>query len=221
MNATLPSLTLLLALAAGCSQPEGAFPGECDDGLDNDGDGISDCDDPDCFGESVCDGESDADADGDTDSDTDADADADADTDIGYEGWETFEYGYGSGAGFRNCTLRWEMYGTPTSPCPGCEWAFEVDAIYDRSGSTDDGTCANLAADASYGYGYESNYNGYGEFLMYQYGSSWYAWAYAELNGSNFSYYVGYEDYPYDYGGEYPGYYYTNIWSGTATISGL
>lgn len=36
------------------SQPEGAFPGECDDGLDNDLDGDYDCDDSDCAADPTC-----------------------------------------------------------------------------------------------------------------------------------------------------------------------
>ena len=218
----IPFLALTLTLLAGCSQPEGAFPGECTDGNDNDADGVTDCDDPDCFGTDECEGgEGDTDTDSDADSDTDADADADSDTDAdvdSYEGYETFDYGFGPGYGYRACSLYWDASGTPVSGCTGCEWAFDVFMSYDRGASTDDGTCAKLAANASYGYGYMEDYSGYGSFLMYQYGSDWYAWAYASFSGSNFSYYTGYEDYPYDYGGAYPGYYYTNMWAGEATV---
>jgi hypothetical protein len=164
--------------------------------------------------------ETDTDADADADSDTDADADADADADYTtYEGYETFDYGYGAGAGFRNCSLRWDASGTPTTGCTGCEWAFNVAMTYDSGASSDDGSCASLAANASYGYGFAYDPYGYGiDFLMYQYGSTFYAWAYASFSGSDFSYYTGYEDYPYDYGGQYPGYYYTNMWAGEATV---
>ena len=231
--------TTLLALLVGCSQPEGSFAGECSDGADNDADGVIDCNDPDCYGTSECDeadadadadadtdtdtdsdADSDADADADADSDADADADADADTDteMDYEGYETFDYGYGEGAGFRSCSMYWDAKGGEITPCTGCEWAFEVSMTYDAGASTDDGTCASLAMDASYGYGYDADYQGYGSFLMYRYGSNWYAWAYAELVGSEISYHVGYIDYPYDSGGSYPGYYYTNYWSGAATV---
>ena len=34
---------------------EGRSAGECSDGADNDGDGLYDCDDPDCFGSPDCD----------------------------------------------------------------------------------------------------------------------------------------------------------------------
>ena len=60
---------------------EGREPGECADGADNDGDGLYDCDDPDCGGSPDCSGEADADADADADTDTDTDSDADADAD--------------------------------------------------------------------------------------------------------------------------------------------
>jgi hypothetical protein len=93
-----------------------------------------------------------------------------------------------------------------------------VAMTYDARASTDDGTCTSLAVDASYGYGYTEDYYGYGSFLMYQYGSAFYAWAYATFDGTHFDYYVGMEDYPYDYGGAYPGYYYTNLWQGSALI---
>lgn len=54
----------------------------CQDGIDNDGDGFTDCGDTDCLGVPACssDTDSDADSDGDTDSDTDSDSDADTDT---------------------------------------------------------------------------------------------------------------------------------------------
>jgi len=72
---------------------EGDEAGECEDDADNDMDGLFDCDDPDCFGASVCeeadtdtdsdaDSDTDTDSDSDADSDTDSDADTDADTDV-------------------------------------------------------------------------------------------------------------------------------------------
>jgi hypothetical protein len=62
---------------------EGRYPGECDDGADNDGDGLFDCNDPDCAGAPVCDEDTAVDSppEGDTDTDADSDTDADADTD--------------------------------------------------------------------------------------------------------------------------------------------
>ncbi len=77
----LRSLPLFLFLAVACSQPEGSFPGECEDGEDNDRDGKVDCQDADCAGAAACESDTDTDAEGDTDTDSDADADTDADAD--------------------------------------------------------------------------------------------------------------------------------------------
>ncbi len=65
---------------------EGRYSGECEDIADNDGDGLFDCDDPDCASAPNCqETDTDADADADADADTDADADADTDVDTGTE----------------------------------------------------------------------------------------------------------------------------------------
>jgi predicted extracellular nuclease len=80
----LPFLALLLPtlLLTACSSPEGSFPGECEDGKDNDNDGQTDCGDSDCAGNAACaEGDTDTDTDADTDADADADTDADADAD--------------------------------------------------------------------------------------------------------------------------------------------
>ncbi len=74
------SSLLFLLLSAACTPSEGREAGECSDAADNDGDGLYDCDDPDCAGSPDCD-EADTDTDADGDTDTDADADGDADTD--------------------------------------------------------------------------------------------------------------------------------------------
>jgi hypothetical protein len=64
---------------------------ECQNGLDDDGDDLTDCDDMDCFmndpacqsdGDSDTDNDGDTDGDGDTDTDTDTDVDTDTDTDV-------------------------------------------------------------------------------------------------------------------------------------------
>ena len=47
MHRPLP-LLLLLPLTACAALPEGSFPGECFDGVDNDADGATDCDDAAC-----------------------------------------------------------------------------------------------------------------------------------------------------------------------------
>ena len=70
------TLVLAAVLACGCSLvgSEGDQDGECNDALDNDGDDLYDCDDPDCADYWEC-------AEGDADTDTDADADMDTDAD--------------------------------------------------------------------------------------------------------------------------------------------
>jgi hypothetical protein len=70
------SLIPLSLCVFGCGAPEGKAPGDCADALDNDGDGLYDCDDPDCVEDDEC-------QEGDTD--TDVDADTDTDTDTGHE----------------------------------------------------------------------------------------------------------------------------------------
>ena len=65
----------LVLLVFGCGSPEGQAPGDCADALDNDGDGLYDCDDPDFSGDRECQG---------ADTDTDVDADTDTDTDTGH-----------------------------------------------------------------------------------------------------------------------------------------
>ncbi len=72
---------LLLSLLA-CTPPEGSEPGHCADALDNDNDGLYDCDDPDCAGAPDCQ-EADADIDTDTDTDTDTTRDTGPDEPCG------------------------------------------------------------------------------------------------------------------------------------------
>ncbi len=134
-----------------------------------------------------------------------------------YLGWETLDYGYGYGYGFRNCSLYWDAVGTPATPCPDCLWAFDVAMSYDTSASYDDGACSSLTTDTTYSYAYSDDYYGY-SVLMMEYSGTWYAWIEASFDGSTFEYASGYLDYPYDYGGTYPGYYYTYYWAGEAEV---
>lgn len=85
-------LTLLLACAANI---EGANPGECTDGADNDQDGYFDCGDNDCWGSPDCaeGGDADTDTDADGDADADTDSDSDADSPVG-EKWQTLNVSY-------------------------------------------------------------------------------------------------------------------------------
>lgn len=140
-----------------------------------------------------------------------------------YEGKEFFEYGYGPGAGFRNCSLEWDASGTPVSTlCEGCEFVFDVTLTYNADNSTDDGTCASLATDSTWTYAYTSDYAGYGPYALFYsstYGA-YYPFASASFDESTgeFAYVYGIKDYPYDYNGQYPGYYYTLYLSGYATV---
>ncbi|TNE90883.1 MAG: hypothetical protein EP330_07135 [Deltaproteobacteria bacterium] len=62
-----------IAILIACSaRTEGEQLGDCVDRIDNDGDGLVDCDDPDC--DAAC-------TEGDTDTDADSDSDSDTDTD--------------------------------------------------------------------------------------------------------------------------------------------
>ncbi len=45
---------LLPLLLIACGDPEGAYPNECRDNIDNDRDGFVDCEDQDCRGSSEC-----------------------------------------------------------------------------------------------------------------------------------------------------------------------
>ena len=62
---------------------EGDEPGECDDGADNDQDGLFDCDDPNCFGAPVCQDGDDDDDDDSTGDDDDSTAGDDDDSTVG------------------------------------------------------------------------------------------------------------------------------------------
>ena len=115
----------------------------------------------------------------------------------------------------------WWSDGTPVSPhsCVGCEFVFEVDLEFDDwAYSNDDGSCTDLATDATYTYGYTDDYYGYGPMVLFYYNSYYYAWAYASFSSDDFTYVNGIKDYPYDYGGVYPDYYYTYYWYGAATV---
>jgi hypothetical protein len=80
-------LCIVLAFAWSCSDPPvtNQHETECDNGLDDDGDTLVDCNDIfDCGDHSACqttDGDADTDSDGDSDSDTDSDGDSDTDSD--------------------------------------------------------------------------------------------------------------------------------------------
>ncbi len=80
------TLALLLPACEG-GGAEGSIDGECSDGIDNDGDSIIDCEDPDCYSSADCgatdddDAATDDDDAGDDDDDDDEDEDDDDDDD--------------------------------------------------------------------------------------------------------------------------------------------
>ncbi len=86
--------TAILAIViCGCGQQfEGDEPLECEDGADNDNNGLFDCDDEGCAASPACQDDANTKTvggDADTDADADADADADTDTDTDTDGTTT------------------------------------------------------------------------------------------------------------------------------------
>jgi len=82
------SLVLLTAFAtlgcAGLFATEGAATGECVDTIDNDGNGLTDCDDAGCVENVACTALG-GDTDTDTDTDSDTDTDTDTDSDVAFD----------------------------------------------------------------------------------------------------------------------------------------
>jgi len=135
-----PGLVIFFGCFGLCSEPgEGANPGECSDGADNDEDGEYDCDDEDCAGSPVCDG-----VEGDTDTDSDADSDADTDTAWGPGDWsiDVVTYGYDSSEWFYEVRMEgWASEVTldisQDNPSPWEEYHEFVNVDYDPSGDWD------------------------------------------------------------------------------------
>ena len=75
-----------------------------------------------------------------------------------------------------------------------------------------------MDSDTFYTYGYTTDYYGYGPMALIGYYGSYYAWAYGDFVGGEFTYNYGLNDYYYNYGGMYPGYYYTSYWYGWAAV---
>lgn len=78
MTRIAPALIMAAALIAACDDPPERTE-QCDNFVDDDGDQLVDCDDPDCADSAGCLTPTDADADSDVDSDADADEEADGD----------------------------------------------------------------------------------------------------------------------------------------------
>jgi len=137
-----------------------------------------------------------------------------------YEGWETYEYGWGWEPGWRDCELWWDVSGTPTTACDECEFAFEVTLTYDHT-SKNDG-CFWQAGDMSWTYGYTEDYYGDGSFLMSYWYGYWLPWVRADFDSSTgeFTYEFGYEDEyrSYYWGGHHLYYYETDIYTGFGIV---
>ena len=86
---------LLLVLLSGCLKSrEGQDPAQCNDYLDNDDNGVTDCDELLCANTSHCqNNEADADADGDADADADSDVDDTGEWNPDTDGYDTGEPG--------------------------------------------------------------------------------------------------------------------------------
>ena len=70
----------------------------------------------------------------------------------------------------------------------------------------------------AYTYGYIADYDGNEVLALPDAYGTFYAWTVASFIGDQFTYENGLLDYPYSYGGAYPGYYYTYAYTGEATV---
>ena len=168
-----PVLALALGLPLGCTEPvEGGQEGaEFEADADTDSDTDSDTD-------------TDTDSDTDTDTDSDTDADTDADTDIDLPGgWEGPAVVYLTGAeGEELCRLGYDTVGTPvSSACDACDWVMQVEWRYDESASTSPELCQESPGDFVIDLGYAADWEGQGEFLLYDAGDYFAGLAEAEL----------------------------------------
>jgi len=139
---------------------------------------------------------------------------------VDYASWtgtEVFEYGLFQAAGIRKCSLWFDTTGTPSDACPDCVFAFDVTLDYRADRSTDDGTCADHAVDATWTYGYFADYQGQ-PMVGLSYGGTWYAWAPAgfDRRKGRLTYEAGWFDEPLS--GDAEGWYYTYGWSGEALL---
>lgn len=152
-----------------------------------------------------------ADADADADSDTDTDSDADADSYSSATGTLVVTRGFSTTPG-DTCDDAYDLSSGSASDCPDCEYSF--DFSFALSASADCGDDGGGFEGAVIPLGFNSDYAGYGAYIMYGYYGSWYPVFGASGSADSASFErVDYQDYPYTYNGVQ--YYYTSIWSGT------
>jgi hypothetical protein len=119
---------------------------------------------------------------------------------------------------FNICHVGYDASGVPSViPCPDCEFAFDVDFVYNTSVSEDPyGYCASDGYERSWGLilDYEiPDYGAYDVIAYYFSGYGWYPLSVAEWDGSLLQYHA-FTMYNYEYGA----YYYTGMISGEALI---
>ena len=140
-----------------------------------------------------------------------------------YEGTEQFTFAEGVTATNQyECVLEWDVTGVAsTSTCIDCTFAFDLTMTYDST-SLSSSTCSAAAQDETFTYGYVEDYDGSGNAAVMIYDDTnqeWGPWieesdgtSTIDFDGVQFTYTTGYLDYAYQ------GSYYSNQWTGTATI---
>jgi hypothetical protein len=90
-----------------------------------------------------------------------------------YHGTETLEYAWAvANPDKRDCLLTWKVLGHRSSReggCPNCEWVLDMELIYKKLDSEDNGTCEDLGLkeDLTWTYGYNPDHYGAEAILLY------------------------------------------------------